>query len=169
MNVDELPNDDLAETDERSIAIGTILGWSWKALKAYHSLRQPTIKDVLEMMEEGFKQINQQLQAIEGALDQIMGMINQMEVQNAFRDDERYIMDSVLLYTKMMNMTTKAGHDMQRKQFVQVGYQLFNSVKHILEGLLDEGGIFSTDLLQKIVEFREVRDHLQYQLEVEVV
>ena len=121
------------------------------------------------MMEEGFKQINQQLQAIEGALDQIMGMINQMEVQNAFRDDERYIMDSVLLYTKMMNMTTKAGHDMQRKQFVQVGYQLFNSVKHILEGLLDEGGIFSTDLLQKIVEFREVRDHLQYQLEVEVV
>ena len=114
------------------------------------------------MMEEGFKQINQQLQEIKGALDQIMGMINQMEVQNAFRDDERYIMDSVLSYTKMMNMTTKAGHDVQRKQFVQVGYQLFNSVKHILEGLLGEGGIFSTDLLQKIVDFREVRLHLQY-------
>jgi ERCC4-related helicase len=85
----------------------------------------------------------------------IMDQLNQLEVQGAFRDDERYIIDSL----HQLKRVLEAEKAESRKQLLdQVDIlKLVNSIKHILEGLSGQSGKFGTDLLQKIAETADVR------------
>ena len=91
----------------------------------------------------------------------IIGQLNQLEVQGAFREDERCIIDSL----HQLKRVVEAEKAQSRKQLLdQLDIlKLVNSIKHILEGLSGQSGKFGSDLLLKIEEVSDVMFHFYQQ------
>jgi hypothetical protein len=118
-------------------------------------LKNPASKGDIADIKESLEEISRQLLEIKNMLTEIMNMISETQIQSAFQEDERVISDSLLYYNRMMNMTTKAAHHQARQSFIANGNKVFESVKHLLRGLLGEG-VLTVDLLERIVQKKQV-------------
>ncbi len=98
----------------------------------------PVLEEIKKMVQEMSQEFYKDL----------LDKLNRLEVQITFGHDERYIIDSL----RLMNKTLKVKESMSRQQWLnQIDYfQLFNSIAHILGGLMDQSvSDFGADFLQR--------------------
>ena len=136
--------------------ITEIIGFIKGLSAIVNKFRKPKNSADLAEIKTSLQAISLQLQQIKNMLTEIMNMINELGIKQAFQEDERVISDSLLDYNRMMNMTTKAAHHQARQSFIANGNKVFESVKHLLQGLKGELSLLG-DILQFIVNSKQVR------------
>ena len=126
--------------------IGDITGFTPNIATIFNLIKKLKDKKDLAEIKKSLREISSQLKEIKNLLTEIMEMISETQIQLAYQEDERVISDSLNYYNTMMNMTTKAGHHEARQSFIANGHKVFESVRHLLQGLLAET-IVSGDIL----------------------